>query len=79
MKTVYGVSDAENRTGILEDELKNIDVQLPPLPSWKAILQDQKKKEIVAAFREQVKDLIVTIEGHYFHTDVYLARYDCSL
>lgn len=74
MKTVYGVSDAENRTGILDDEVKNIDAVLPPLVSWKTVLQDQKKKELVDTFRAQVKEHIVEIEGHYFHTDLYLAR-----
>lgn len=75
MKTVYGVSDAENRTGILDDEVKNIDAVLPPLVSWKTVLQDQKKKELVDTFRAQVKEHIVEIEGHYFHTDLYLARF----
>lgn len=73
MKTVYHVSDAENRTGILDDEVKNIDKELPRLPSFKN--PDQKKKALLDQFREQVKDHIQEIEGHYFHTDIYLARY----
>lgn len=71
-KVQYDYDDEKNVSGILEDETKDISQLLPPLefPTW-----TEKEKEIIAKFRESVKEHIIEVEGHYFHTDFYLSRY----
>jgi hypothetical protein len=69
----YQVGDPENISGILEDEVKNIEEYLPSLP-WPAGFNEKEQAQL-NQFREAVKDHIHHIEGHYLHTDLYLSRY----
>lgn len=71
-KVQYDYDDEKNINGILEDEMKDI-TQFLPLMDFPTLTQ--KEKDLIVKFREMVKDHIMELEGHYFHTDFYLARY----
>lgn len=66
--------DPDYAGGAPDSEVKNIDQLLPHAEGTQMEYTDQQK-ELIDKFREANKEFVLEIEGHYFHTDVYLTRF----